>query len=144
MATGCNRLIRNAIICWNYLYLSQRLAEEPDTERRQALLAAFQNGSIVLWHHLNLLTWSDPQQRVEHALNNTRRAYEAIRPGDCLVWHDFNSPVPWVKVREAIERSGLPDPVIHVGEIEVAFLRKQAPLPTPRAQPALSRPVRVV
>jgi Tn3 transposase DDE domain len=54
MATRCNRLIRNAIICWNYLYLSQRLAEEPDTERRQALLAAFQNGSIVLWHHLNL------------------------------------------------------------------------------------------
>ena len=24
MAAGCNRLIRNAIICWNYLYLSQR------------------------------------------------------------------------------------------------------------------------
>jgi TnpA family transposase len=54
MAVGCNRLIRNAIICWNYLYLSQRLAEEPDAERRQAILIAFQNGSIVLWHHLNL------------------------------------------------------------------------------------------
>ncbi len=54
MAAGCNRLIRNAIICWNYLYLSQRLAEEPDVERRQALLTAFQNGSIVHWHHLNL------------------------------------------------------------------------------------------
>ena len=54
MAAGCNRLIRNAIICWNYLYLSQRLAEESDAERRQALLTAFQSGSIVLWHHLNL------------------------------------------------------------------------------------------
>jgi hypothetical protein len=54
MAAGCNRLIRNAIICWNDLYLSQRLAEEPNVEHRQALLAAFQNGSIVLWHHLNL------------------------------------------------------------------------------------------
>jgi TnpA family transposase len=54
MAAGCNRLIRNAIICWNYLYLSQRLSEELDAERRQALLTAFQNGSIVLWHHLNL------------------------------------------------------------------------------------------
>ena len=54
MADGCNRLIRNAIICWNYLYLSQRLAEEADEERRQALVAAMQNGSIVLWHHLNL------------------------------------------------------------------------------------------
>jgi hypothetical protein len=28
-AAGCNRLIRNAIICWNYLYLSQLLVEEP-------------------------------------------------------------------------------------------------------------------
>jgi len=54
IADGCNRLIRNAIICWNYLYLSQVLAEEPDKERRQALLAALKNGSIVIWHHLNL------------------------------------------------------------------------------------------
>jgi TnpA family transposase len=54
MADGCNRLIRNAIICWNYLYLSQVLAEEAEEERRQALVTALKNGSIVLWHHLNL------------------------------------------------------------------------------------------
>ncbi len=54
IADGCNRLIRNAIICWNYLYLSQVLAEEPDKERKQALLTALKNGSIVIWHHLNL------------------------------------------------------------------------------------------
>jgi TnpA family transposase len=54
MAAGCNRLIRNAIICWNYLYLSQQLAEEPDAGRRQALLAALRSGSIVHWRHLNL------------------------------------------------------------------------------------------
>jgi TnpA family transposase len=51
MADGCNRLIRNAIICWNYLYLSQRLAETTDEGRRQALLAALKNGSIVQWQH---------------------------------------------------------------------------------------------
>jgi len=54
MAEGCNRLIRNAIICWNYLYLSQLFAEEGDEERKQALLRALKNGSIVVWHHLNL------------------------------------------------------------------------------------------
>ena len=32
------------------------------------------------------------------------RAYDALAPGGWLVWHDFNSPVPWVKVREAIEQ----------------------------------------
>ena len=54
IAEGCNRLIRNAIICWNYLYLSQLLAQETEEERRQALLVALKEGSIVIWHHLNL------------------------------------------------------------------------------------------
>ena len=80
---------------------------------------------------------------LEHALNDSRKAYEALTPGGWLVWHDFNSPVPWVKVREAIERLGFPEPVVHVEGTEVAFLRKQAPLPSPRANPPHSGPVRV-
>jgi TnpA family transposase len=40
MAEACKRLIKNCIICWNYLYLSQRLDEITDTERREALLDA--------------------------------------------------------------------------------------------------------
>ena len=47
-------MIRNAIVCWNYLYLSHVLAEEPEEKRREALLTALKQGSIVLWHHLNL------------------------------------------------------------------------------------------
>ena len=66
---------------------------------------------------------------LEHALNDSRKAYDALAPGGWLVWHDFNSPVPWVKVREAIEQLGVPEPVVHVEGTEVAFLRKQAPLP---------------
>ena len=54
MAAGCNQLIRNAIICWNYLYLSKLLTGETDAERKQMILEAFENGSIVLWQHLNL------------------------------------------------------------------------------------------
>jgi TnpA family transposase len=34
MAEGCRRLIKNAIICWNYLYLSQIIAQEEDSARR--------------------------------------------------------------------------------------------------------------
>ena len=30
MAEACKRLIKNCIICWNYLYLSQKLAEIDD------------------------------------------------------------------------------------------------------------------
>jgi hypothetical protein len=31
MAEACKRLIKNCIICWNYLYLSQKLEEIKDT-----------------------------------------------------------------------------------------------------------------
>ena len=58
LSDGCNRLIRNAIICWNYLYLSQRLAEETDAQRRQELLNAIRNGSIVTWQHIKTCTAS--------------------------------------------------------------------------------------
>jgi hypothetical protein len=47
-------LIKNAIICWNYLYLSQKIVQEEDVERRQELLTAVQNGSVVSWRHINL------------------------------------------------------------------------------------------
>jgi hypothetical protein len=55
VAEGCKRLIKNAIVCWNYLYLTQKIAEAPDTETRTALLASVAAGSAVSWRHINLL-----------------------------------------------------------------------------------------
>ncbi len=55
MAEACKRLIKNCIICWNYLYLSQQLAEMGDPERREAILNALTHGSAVSWQHVNLL-----------------------------------------------------------------------------------------
>ena len=40
MAEACKRLIKNCIICWNYLYLSQKLEEIKDTASREAFLDA--------------------------------------------------------------------------------------------------------
>ena len=34
MAEACKRLIKNCIICWNYLYLSQKLLAAPQPARR--------------------------------------------------------------------------------------------------------------
>jgi TnpA family transposase len=36
IAEGCRRLIKNAIICWNDLYLTQKLVAAESEERRQA------------------------------------------------------------------------------------------------------------
>jgi cytochrome c551/c552 len=54
IAGGCRRLIRNAIICWNYLYLSQKIAEEKNEDRRNELIAAVKNGSVAAWRHVNM------------------------------------------------------------------------------------------
>jgi TnpA family transposase len=55
VAESCKRLIENAIILWNYLYLSERLANTPEGEQRQELLTLIQHSSMATWHHINLL-----------------------------------------------------------------------------------------
>ena len=52
---GCKRLIKNCIVCWNYLYLSQKLAEADDQATRDTLLEAIASGSVISWQHINLL-----------------------------------------------------------------------------------------
>jgi len=44
---ACRRLIKNAIICWNYLYITNLLVNEPDKEKQRALLNSVKNGSVV-------------------------------------------------------------------------------------------------
>ncbi len=38
IAESCNRLIKNSIICWNYLYLERQLEKLTDPETREDLL----------------------------------------------------------------------------------------------------------
>ncbi len=52
IADSCRRLIQNAIVLWNYLYLSQLLAENPD--HRDNLLFLIRNGCIICWEHINM------------------------------------------------------------------------------------------
>jgi TnpA family transposase len=54
IAEGCRRLIKNAIVCWNYLYLSRELAAEKNEKRRAELIEAIRHGSAVTWQHFNL------------------------------------------------------------------------------------------
>src|SRR5260370_27822362 len=69
MAEACKRLIKNCIICWNYLYLSQKLEEIEDAATRQVFLDAVAHGSVISWQHINLLR---PVSRI--------RSYMALRP----------------------------------------------------------------
>ncbi len=53
VAEGCKRLIKNAIICWNYLYISQLIVNEEDEEKRKEIIRTVKNGSIECWAHIN-------------------------------------------------------------------------------------------
>jgi len=55
IAEACKRLVKNCIICWNYLYLSQKLAEITDLVKREEFLKAVAHGSAAAWEHVNLL-----------------------------------------------------------------------------------------
>jgi Tn3 transposase DDE domain len=52
MAEACKRLIKNCTICWNYLYLSQKLADLDDPANRDGIDPWFR---AVSWQHVNLL-----------------------------------------------------------------------------------------
>ena len=55
IAEACNRLIKNSIVCWNYLYLSQKLEHLSDHNQKDRLLSAISSHSLVSWAHINLL-----------------------------------------------------------------------------------------
>lgn len=54
IAEGCKRLIANAIICWNYLYISQKLADASTEDDRQSFITRIKQRSIITWQHINL------------------------------------------------------------------------------------------
>lgn len=54
IAETCKRLIENSIICWNYLYLSQRILEAKHEKQKQHIINIIKNGSVVVWQHINL------------------------------------------------------------------------------------------
>jgi len=54
IAEACRRLIKNAAVCWNYLYLSQEISTEKNAERKAELIEAIRHGSVATWKHFNL------------------------------------------------------------------------------------------
>lgn len=55
IAESCNRLIKNCIICWNYLYLTHKLRHITDGGEKEQLLNIISSHSIMTWAHINLL-----------------------------------------------------------------------------------------
>lgn len=52
---ACNRLIKNCIICWNYLYLARQIERTATPEERDQLLRTIATHSPIAWAHINML-----------------------------------------------------------------------------------------
>ena len=52
---GCNRLIKNSIMCWNYLYLTQKITLAKTEEERKRLLDIIETHSPQSWASFNML-----------------------------------------------------------------------------------------
>ena len=55
IAEACNRLIRNSIICWNYLCLARQPEKAPDAETRKNILRPIATRAPMSWAHINML-----------------------------------------------------------------------------------------
>jgi hypothetical protein len=54
IAEGNKRLIENAIICFNYLDVSQQVATTPEGPQRDALLKQIKRSSMAAWGHIHM------------------------------------------------------------------------------------------
>lgn len=54
VAAACKVLIQNAIVLWNYLYLSQLLINNADRNERKRMIDSIKRGSIITWQHINM------------------------------------------------------------------------------------------
>ena len=70
IAEACNRLIKNSIICWNYLYLARQVEKAPDINARENLLLLIKVHSSASWGHLNMFGEYDfSEEKLRDTLN---------------------------------------------------------------------------
>ena len=53
IANNSKRLIQNAIILWNYLYLTKKLQQAKNQIEKDEIIIAIKTSSIVHWQHIN-------------------------------------------------------------------------------------------
>ncbi|KZZ41805.1 hypothetical protein A3758_15745 [Oleiphilus sp. HI0118] len=76
VATACKLLLQNSIILWNYLYLSDLVADTSDPDDRRDLIESISQGSVITWKHVNLRGEYDFRRK---ASNDARFDMDKIR-----------------------------------------------------------------
>ena len=66
VVSACKRLIQNSIICWNYMYMSQRLIDTSNEEDRRQMIEAIRKKMAIAWRHINFLGEYDFTNEIEN------------------------------------------------------------------------------
>lgn len=53
VANNSKRLIQNAVILWNYLYINKKIQQAKSQFQKDEIIEALKNSSIVHWSHVN-------------------------------------------------------------------------------------------
>lgn len=76
LVNACKLLLQNAIILWNYLYLSELVVNTPSRKERSALFDSIRGGSVITWKHINLRGQYDFRRK---AANNAMFDFRRIK-----------------------------------------------------------------
>jgi len=76
ITTACKVIIQNAIVLWNYFYLSQEILAIEDKEERENYIGAIKRGSVITWGHVNLRGSYDFRRK---AANDSQFDLESIK-----------------------------------------------------------------
>lgn len=66
IAESCTRLIKNSIICWNYMFLTYCIQNAETNKRKKEIIEAVKAGSVMAWQHIyfhGLYDFSDDKLR---------------------------------------------------------------------------------
>ena len=53
IAESCRRLMKAAIICWNCLFLNNKIRASTNQREIQNIVKTIKSGSIMIWRHIN-------------------------------------------------------------------------------------------
>ena len=75
IAESCTRLIKNSIICWNYMFLTYCIQNAETIKRKKEIIEAVKSGSVMAWQHIyfhGLYDFSDDKLRDSFDLLNSQ------------------------------------------------------------------------
>ena len=68
-AMECKTFLKNVIILWNYLFLSDYYLKLGSKAEKEFLLETIRTGSVISWEHLNMKGIYDFSQKINHSFS---------------------------------------------------------------------------